>query len=60
MNNLNLNINKNNNYNNNSTFKNLNDLLKSNNHLEPIKSNLKINEKILENQSINNNKITNT
>lgn len=52
MNNLNLNINKNNNYNNNSTFKNLNDLLKSNNDLEPIKPNLEINEKILENQII--------
>ena len=48
--NLNINLSKNNNYNNNPTFKNLSDLIKSNNNFEPVKPNFEITEKILENK----------
>ena len=58
-NNLNLNINLS--KNNNSTFKNLNDLINSNNNnYEPIKPNYDIDENIIENKNMNNNTITNS
>ena len=61
--NLNINLSKNNNYNNNdSAFKNLDELIKSNNNdYEPVKPDIKINENILlENRNMNNNTITNS
>ena len=58
--NLNINLSKNNNYNDNPTFKNLSDLIKSNNNFEPVKPNFEISEKILENKNMNNNTITNS
>ena len=58
--NLNINLSKNNNYNNNPTFKNLNDLIKSNNNFEPVKPNFELSEKIFENKNMNNNTITNS
>ena len=58
--NLNINLSKNNNYKNDATFKNLNDLIQSNNKFEPVKPNFEINEKYLENKNMNNNTITNS
>ena len=58
--NLNINLSKNNNYNNNPTFKNLNDLIKSNNNFEPVKPNFELSEKIFESKNMNNNTITNS
>ena len=58
--NLNINLSKNNNYNNNPTFKNLNDLIKSNNNFEPVKPNFELNEKFFESKNMNNNTITNS
>ena len=61
--NLNINLSKNNNYNNtNSTFKNLDELIKSNNNnYEPVKPDIAINENLFtENKNMNNNTITNS